>query len=131
MRAYRACRNCGKWPDRDDHQLAVAVFSGMQKSPDANWNDANVSVCGAADTVGGNGEQKGYFTNTHPNGDTDFGTFEAKITTSGTTVTTSGSWRFTGGTGKFAKVTGNGVFTTRQTTPTDSDTTWSGTYNLG
>jgi hypothetical protein len=53
------------------------------------------------------------------------------VTTSGTTVTTSGSWRFTRGTGRFAKVTGNGVFTTRQNSPTDAETTWSGTYDLG
>jgi hypothetical protein len=117
--------------DRDDHQIAVAVVSGVQRSPDANWNDAKVSVCGTADTTGGNGEQKGYFINTRPNGEIDHGTFEAKVTTSGTTVTTSGSWRFAGGTGRFAKVSGNGVFTTRQNSPTDAETTWSGSYSLG
>ena len=43
----------------------------------------------------------------------------------------TGTWRFTGGTGKFANITGNGVFTDKQTSPTSSEGTWSGSYSFG
>ena len=117
--------------DQVDHQIAVSVVSGFQRSSDGKWNDAKVTVWGTADSVGANGEQRGYFRNEHTNGDVDQGTFEAKITMSGTEVTIAGAWRFSGGTGMFAKITGNGVFNGKQTSPTNSEATWSGTYDLG
>jgi hypothetical protein len=67
----------------------------------------------------------------HPNGDVDYGTFEAKLTMSEAEPTMTGTWRFTGGTGKFAKITGNGVFNGKQPSLTDSEMTWSGSYSLG
>jgi hypothetical protein len=77
--------------------------------------------------VGGNGEQCGYFRNEHPNGDVSYGTFLAKVTNG----TMTGTWQFTGGSGKFAKLTGGGVLDGKQTSPTDSEMTWSGSYSLG
>jgi hypothetical protein len=117
--------------DRTDHLIGVSVVSAIQKSSDAKWNGAKVTIWGATDTVGGNGEQRGYFRNEHSNGDVDQGTFEAKLTLSGTETTIAGTWRSTGGTGMFAKITANGVFNGKQTSPTDSDATWSGSYDLG
>lgn len=118
-------------PGGTDHVIGVSVVSGKQNSPDPDWNGALCTVWGTADTVGGNGEQRGYFSNERRNGDLDYGTFEAKVTMSGNEATMSGTWRFSGGTGKFAKITGNGVFNAKQTSPTEFDLTWSGTYNLG
>ena len=71
----------------------------------------HLTVWGTADTVAGNGEQRGYFKNEHSNGDVDHGTFEAKLTMSGNEATLSGTWRFSGGTGKFAKITVTGCST--------------------
>jgi len=117
--------------DQTGHVIGVSVVSAIQKTSDANWNGAHLTVWGTADTVAGNGEQRGYFKNEHSNGDVDHGTFEAKLTMSGNEATLAGAWRFSGGTGKFAKITGNGVFNGKQTSPTDSEATWTGTYDLG
>jgi hypothetical protein len=117
--------------DQTDHMIGVSVVSAIQKSSDANWNGAHLTVWGTANIVAGNGEQRGYFKNEHSNGDVDNGTFETKLTLSGNEATFAGTWRFSGGTRKFAKITGNGVFNGKQTSPTDSDVTLSGTYDLG
>lgn len=117
-------------PDRPEHLIGVSVVSATQNSSDALWNGAVLTVWGTADTVGGNGDQRGYFRNVHANGDVDHGTFEARVTTSGTSTTLAGKWRFSGGTGRFAKLTGDGVFEGRQVSPTDSEASWSGSYNL-
>jgi hypothetical protein len=111
--------------------IATSVATAVQRTSDANWNGAKVTIWGTADTVAGNGEQHGYFKNEHASGDVDFGTFDATVTMSGGEATLAGTWRFTGGTGRFAKVTGNGVFNGTQTSPTVSKATWSGTYDLG
>jgi hypothetical protein len=117
--------------DQADHLIAMSVASAVQKSSDANWNGAKLTIWGTADTVAGNGEQRGYFRNEHTGGDVDHGTFTAKVTMSGSEATLAGTWRLTGGTGRFARATGNGVFNGRQTSPTVSEATWSGTYDLG
>ena len=114
-----------------NHQIGVSVASGKQESPDASWNGATLTMWGTADTVEGNGTMRGYFRNAHANGDIDHGTNECTVTMSGTDAIMTGTRRFTGGTGKFAKITGNGVFSGKQTSPTDSGGTWSGSYNLG
>jgi hypothetical protein len=118
-------------PGGTDHMIGVSTGSGAQSSSDANWNGAHLTNWGTADTVGGNGEQRGYFRNEHPNGDVDYGTFEAKLTMSDAGPTMTGTWRFTDGTGKLAKITGNGVFNGKQTSLTGSEMTWSGSYSLG
>lgn len=111
-----------------EHQLSLSVASATQK---ANWNGAKLTVWGTADAVNGIGTSRGYFRNEHPNGDVDYGTNECTVTMTGTEVTMTGTWRFTGGTGKVANITGNGVFTDKQTSPTSSEGTWSGSYSFG
>ncbi len=115
----------------DNHQIGVSVVTGEQKSPDASWDGATLTIWGVADTVKGNGVSRGYFRNVHANGDLDYGTNEGTVTMSGTDSIMTGTWRFTGGTGKFANITGNGVFSGKQTSPTDSGGSWSGSYSLG
>src|ERR1039458_6608858 len=80
-------------PGGTDHMIGVSTVSGRQISSDANWNGAHLTNWGTADTIGGNGEQRGYFRNDHPNGDSDYGTFEAKLSMSGNEATLSGTWR--------------------------------------
>jgi hypothetical protein len=89
-----------------------------------------MTYVGTADVVGGNRQQTGYFYNTHPNGDISHGTFEARVTT-GDTVTVEGTWQLSSGTGTLEKLSGGGNFKAQMTSPTDSEMTWSGTYQLG
>lgn len=118
-------------PDGPDHMMSVSSMSGKHTASDANWDSVQVTNWGSADLVGGNGEQRGYFMNEHPNGDVSHGTFEAKVTMSGAGPTMTGTWQFTGGTGKFAKLIGGGVLDAKMASPTDFVMNWSGSYNLG
>ena len=93
-------------PDIPDHAMNLMEVTGLQKSSDEKWNEARITYWGAADLIAGNGPQRGYFVNEHPDGDRDFGTFEGKIATAGGQVTIEGNWKYAGGTGKFKGITG-------------------------
>jgi hypothetical protein len=45
-------------------------------------------------------------------------------------LTMEGSWTFTHGTGQYSGITGNGKFHGRMTSPTDSETSYEGSYQL-
>src|ERR1700753_3846186 len=84
-------------PGGADHQMGLAVMLGQHKSSEQRWNGAKMTYVGTTDVVDGKGEQRGHFHNAHTNGETSFGTFEAKITTSSDgAMTVEGSWRFSG-----------------------------------
>jgi len=117
--------------DVPGHEVSLVEISGPQTSADPLWNGATVVYWGVADLVAGNGTQTGYFINRRVGGDTDRGTFEARVTTSGGVVTLQGTWKFAGGTGALAGLTGDGTFTGRLTSPTEVETSWQGTYQLG
>jgi hypothetical protein len=117
-------------PGPTDRQLAIAVMLGQHKCAVPQWNDAKLTYVGTTDSVGGQGEQRGYFHNIHTNGDTSYGTFDAKLTMSDA-PTVEGAWRFAGGTGSMARLSGGGVFKAQMTSPVDSEMTWSGAYDLG
>jgi hypothetical protein len=114
-----------------DHQVGLMVMVGKHKSPDPRWDGSTMTYVGSSDTVGGNGQQTGYFYNMHPNGDVSHGTFEAKVSTTGTSMKVVGKWHLTGGAGTLAKVSGGGDFSAEMTSPTDSEMEWSGAYSLG
>jgi hypothetical protein len=116
-------------PDAADHLLTVASVAGNLKTTDALWNGALNANWSTSDTIGGKGKQSGYFRNVHQDGDENHGTFEATL--SDGAMTGTGAWRFTGGTGKFSHITGGGVATVKQTSPTESEMEWSGSYNIG
>ena len=118
-------------PGQEDRQLSVAVVVGKHKTSDSKFDAAKITYVGSAETVGGNGTQRGYFQNVHPNGDTSHGTFDAKVTTSGTAVTLEGTWKFAGGSGGLSGLKGGGIFKTEMTSPSASQMTWSGSYELG
>ena len=61
----------------------------------------------------------------------DRGTFEAKVITEGGTVMMQGTWKLVGGTGQFARVSGSGTYTGRMISPTEVETRWEGSYQLG
>ena len=61
--------------------------------------------------------------------DTSFGTFDAKVSTGvDATMIVEGQRRISGGTGSFSKLKGSGIFKASMTSPTDSEMTWSGSY---
>jgi len=105
---------------------------GQHQSANPKWNDAKMTYVGSTDLVDGKGEQRGHYYNVHPNGDTSFGMFDAKVSTGAdAAMTVEGEWRFTGGTGSLSKLQGRGVFKAKMTSPSDSEMTWSGSYEIG
>ena len=116
--------------DVSNHEMHLATITGLQKTSDNNWKDAKITYWDASDVVDGNGPQRGYFVNVHPNGDRDIGTFEGKVKTAGGQVTIEGTWKYVDGTGMFKGITGGGTYKGRMTSPTEVENTWEGTYEL-
>jgi hypothetical protein len=117
--------------DVPGHEMSLIEISGPQTSSDPRWNGATVSYWGISDLTVGNGTQSGYFMNTRANGDTDRGTFAARVTTADGVTTVDGTWKHSGGTGAFSGVSGSGVYKGRLTSPTEMEVSWEGTYQLG
>jgi hypothetical protein len=116
--------------DVPGHELQTVEIGGPQSSTDGKWNEARVTYWGISDLVAGNGTQRGYYVNEHPNGNRDWGKFEGKVTTSGSETTVEGTWQFSEGTGMFAGIKGQGTYKTRLTSPTELQCTWQGRYEL-
>jgi len=116
--------------DQPNHDMSLAQVTGTQKSPDENWNNATVAYWAVTDLSGGQGTQRGYYDNVHPDGDRDFGTFEGQVSISGGVMTVEGTWKATDGTGKYKGVTANGTFRTRALSPTEVECSWQGAYEL-
>jgi hypothetical protein len=117
-------------PDQSGHDLSLAEITGTQKTSDPNWNNANINYWGITDVIDGKGTQRGYFVNTHTDGDTDCGTFEGKVSTAGGQFVVEGTYQYTGGTGRYKGMTGAGTFQTRVTSPRTVEATHQGTYQL-
>src|SRR5947209_14764528 len=114
------------------HEISVVVAQDADRSPDPDWDNAQVHHVVASDCVAGNCTDKGYRTYTHRNGARTFVAFE------GTTkavqrpngppdVTFDGRWWFTGGEGKFQGIAGGGTFK-GQVTPAGVTYSWDGEY---
>ena len=69
-----------------------------------------LTYVGTADVTGGDGEQRGYFRNTHTDGAVSRGTFVAQVSAPGGVVTVEGTWTLAGGSGSLAGVKGRWVF---------------------
>jgi hypothetical protein len=117
-------------PDSDGHQLGLVEVEGPQKSSDPLWSDARITYWGSADLVAGNGPQRGYWMNRHANGETDWGTFEGKIITTGTQTSMEGTFKWAGGTGKFKGISGGGDYKGRFPSLTEVTNDWDGEYQL-
>src|ERR1700747_180021 len=103
--------------DVPNHEMHLSTITGLQKSSDEKWNDAEITYWGTADLVAGNGTQNGYFVNMHANGDRDIGTFEGNVKTAGGEVTIEGTWKYADGSGQFKGITGGGTYKGRMTSP--------------
>ncbi len=116
--------------DRPNHEFNLAEISGRQKSPDPEWDRADLTYWGTADLVDGSGPQRGYFVNVHASGDRDWGTFEGKIVPGAGQVTLEGKWSFHGGTGKLNGLSGSGSYKGRMLPPADIEIEWQGEYQI-
>ena len=116
--------------DQPNHDMILGEIAGPQKSSDEKWNNAAVTYWNTIDLLSGNGPQRGYFINVRPDGESDRGSFEGKVTTTGAEVRLEGTWKYTGGTGKFSGITGNGTYRGRMVSPTQVEMTWEGEYQL-
>jgi hypothetical protein len=116
--------------DVDGHALMVARVRGGQQSPDPLWNDSTIIYSAVLDLTAGAGEQRGYFVNTHADGDRDFGTFGGTVTPAGSELLCTGTWEFSGGSGRYVGLTGKGTYRMRLTSPETVEATWDGTYQL-
>jgi len=116
--------------DQPNHQLQLAEIRATQKSPDPEWNNSRVTYCSVSDLVSGNGTQRGYYSNEHPNGDRDYGSFESRVTTAAGQTTIDGTFTIAGGTGKYQNIRGSGTYKGRQVSPTLIEITWTGAYEM-
>lgn len=117
-------------PDTANHELSLAEVEGPQKCSDPLFADARITYWGTADLVAGSGPQRGYWINHRPSGDTDWGTYEGKITTSGGQTTMEGTYKWTGGTGKLKGISGGGKYKGRFPSPTEVINDWEGEYEI-
>jgi hypothetical protein len=116
--------------DQPNHAMNIAEVRGTQKSSDALWNNSEIAYWGVTDVLDGEGTQRGYFNNIHPDGGRDFGTFEGKATTTGSGMTVEGTYKFTGGEGIYGRMSGGGKFKTTMKSETEIECNWDGTYDL-
>ena len=116
--------------DQPNHQLHLTEIQATQKSPDPEWNNSKVTYCSVSDLISGNGTQQGYYSNEHPNGDRDYGSFESRVMTAGGQTTIEGTFTIKGGTGKYQGIRGSGTYKGRQVSPTLIEITWTGAYDM-
>ena len=117
--------------DRNGHVMMVARVRGTQQSADPLWNEAAIVYTAVLDLVAGSGDQRGYFVNTHADGDRDWGTFSGTVATVGAELRCDGTWETTAGSGRYEGVTGKGTFSMRITSRDTVETSWDGAYTLG
>jgi hypothetical protein len=114
--------------DQSHHEIGIAEVQGTQQSADELWNNSKITYWGVNDLVDGQGSQRGYYNNVHPDGGRDFGTFEARVSSGGKIV--EGSFTITGGDGQYRGITGSGTFKTVMKSETELEANWQGSYEL-
>ena len=117
--------------DLEGHALMVARVRGGQQSTDPGWNDATIVYTAVLDLTAGAGEQRGYFVNTHVEGDRTLGTFGGTVTPAGDELICDGTWEFSAGSGRYGGISGKGTYKMRLTSRETVETTWDGVYELG
>jgi hypothetical protein len=116
--------------DTPGHQLMLSAGTAQQTCSDPLFNNTRHSSYSSADVTDGNGHEHGYFVNEHANGDRESGSWEGTITTKNDRVSFEGTWKYTHGTGHFAGISGNGKFKGHMTSPTESEVSFEGNYQL-
>jgi hypothetical protein len=117
-------------PGSVDHQLSVSVVSGQHTSAGSPWDGARLTYVGTSDLAGGTGQQRGYFHNVHADGAVSEGLFEANVSALNGVITVEGTWTLTGGSGSLTGIKGGGRFKAQMTSPSASEMTWSGSYQV-
>ncbi len=130
LKGKTAAMTCVSLNDTPEHELMLRHGTASQSCSDAHFNGAKHTSWNTADLIRGNGHEHGYFMNEHSNGDRSCGTFESKITTVNGQIMAEGTWKFTHGTGQFNGITGNGNFKGRIISPTESEASFEGHYEV-
>lgn len=115
--------------DEKNHELSLAQVRGPQTSPDPRWDGAVITYSAHIELIGPRGTQRGYFVNSHKDGDSDFGSFQGEIAPEGDAIVCQGTWKFIGGTGRYEGIAGSGPFRMKLSGKS-VETTWEGTYEL-
>jgi hypothetical protein len=116
--------------DQPNHMLQIAEIRATQNSSDPSWNNARLAYHGITDLIDGNGTQRGYYANEHPDGDRDCGTFEGRVTSSNGQVTVEGTFTINSGSGNLKGIRGGGTYKGRQISPVEIQMTWTGSYEV-
>ena len=116
--------------DLPNHEMSIAEVSGIQKSPDPLWNDANITYWGVTELLDGEGTQRGYYNNIHGDKGREWGTFEGKVSTAGGGMTVEGTWTIVDGDGEFRGTTGTGTFKTVAKSESEVEASWAGAYEM-
>jgi hypothetical protein len=116
--------------DTPGHQLILRAGTAQQSCSDPLFNNTRHNSYSSADVKNGNGHEHGYFVNEHANGDREGGEFEGTITMKGDKLSFEGTWKYTHGTGQFAGISGNGKFKGHMTSPSESEVSFEGNYQL-
>jgi len=116
--------------DQANHDLSIAEVNGIQKSPDALWDNSEITYWGITDLLDGKGSQTGYFNNVHRDQGRDWGTFEGRVTTTPAGLMVEGKYTFIGGDSTYQGLIGGGGFKILAKSETEVEATWSGSYEL-
>ena len=116
--------------DQANHDLSIAEVNGIQKSPDALWDNSEITYWGITDLLDGKGSQTGYFDNIHRDQGRDWGTFEGRVTTTPAGLIVEGKYTFIGGDSTYEGLTGGGTFKILAKSETEVEATWTGSYEL-
>lgn len=116
--------------DQPNHEMGIAEVSGTQRSADPLWNNSSITYWGITDLLDGEGSQRGYYNNVHPDGGRDWGTFEGQVTATASGMIVEGTFTFSGGDGQYRGITGGGNFKTVMKSETELEATWEGHYEL-
>jgi hypothetical protein len=117
-------------PDQPNHSISIGEVTGIQKSSDENWNNAECTYWALAEITGTTGTQRGCYSNDHRKAGREYGTYEGKVSIVNGQVIVEGTWEATRGTEKFHGLSASGTFRTRLTSPTEIEVTWEGSYEL-
>jgi hypothetical protein len=107
-------------PDDPRHTMTLARRMEPNNSTDPNCATMQVEFVTYGDLVAGSGFQRGHRTQTCPNGDKWFSTFQGNVIATPKAggppdVSGSGTWQITGGTGRYQDARGSGTYKGRLT----------------
>ena len=125
--------------DVKDHTLDLLEHHGAYFYSDpiagVSINGGLFSAYGTGDHIAGTGPEQGYWVGKAISGETFYGTWKGKLTTTPdaqevSNVRLKGEWLFTGGTGKLEGIKGGGTFALKFVSPTAWVMKWRGEYEL-